>query len=133
MPKFSPEEEARIRALPIEHLNNGLRSAAKDGNLKAVKLIFELGANDVSGALLSAIENFRVDCARFLLESGANADYMFCQPLCLAIFDHHHEMVRLLIDHGATVHDEDGRVLRFAVASEDSEIHQLLGLDLLDE
>lgn len=92
-----------------------LQSAARGGNLPAVKLLVELGlevnerklAND--GALEGAASKGHLDVVRWLVNNGASINHRMegdehSFALMRAIRNGHLDVVRLLVEHGAATH-----------------------------
>lgn len=85
--------------------------AALNGYLESAQVLLEHGAQEyVTGALLHrVVQTGHVNIARFLLEQGADVNYVTSSakgapPLHVAVVNHNLEMARLLINYGADLY-----------------------------
>ncbi|KAJ1549064.1 hypothetical protein HK405_010370 [Cladochytrium tenue] len=98
-----------------------LRFAASFGNVHAMKAMVKHqpplnhGTRWLEHALRSAVLNGHVDAVSLLLSEGADANFnehievLYSSPLHNAVHNGSTEIVRALLDHGASVDSRDGR------------------------
>ena len=112
---------------------SALRIAAKNGNIKIMKMLPEhcvpINGRDKHDQtpLLTAAKNDRTIAVEFLLKHGASVqpiDRFGQTVLLLAAFKGKAEVMKLLLQHGASVHDRDKEsrtALHLAAASKNIE------------
>jgi ankyrin repeat protein len=124
--KADPTDVKRLLDVGITDLDTGLRFAIRQGNIEAVKMIIDAGANpnglgtmDVHSPIAEAASDGYIEIAELLLNKGANVNGKSRQPtVCAAILGNVWDDIgkpmpnliqffRLLIEHGADVNATD--------------------------
>ncbi|WP_196221416.1 ankyrin repeat domain-containing protein [Sansalvadorimonas verongulae] len=108
--KYTSQEHfdlnARLNAGRFRFKTTGLHAAAENDHPEVLRILIVAGSrieNVVRGftALCRAAAKNHLESAKVLIEFGARVNTEYCVPLYHASFGGHHEMVRLLLSHGA--------------------------------
>jgi ankyrin repeat protein len=83
--------------------SSALKDAVKKGHIGTVRLLLDFGADLDSDELRLAVENDHADVARVLLEHGANVHDMIDDILFLPVINGRLDVVYVLLEYGATV------------------------------
>jgi ankyrin repeat protein len=107
---------AYIRNIKDDHAKDmSLLVAAGNGNIEVVKILLSIGANIYSvqegyGVVGSAALNGKIEMVNFLLDNGGDSNDFRktdSSPIMYAAAGGHLEIVKLLEQKGASIHDND--------------------------
>ena len=140
--KYLIEEGADIHALDDEYpyTDDALKWAAEEGHLGVIKLLLTHGAalpdvNDYTNiyeAILAAVENDHTKIAKLLLRTIKESpeigddDYIITEAFKIAAERNHLELLHLLLDNKADIHDDNDYALRSSVSNKHLDVVNFL-------